>query len=220
MPFSWSPPPSDYPRRDRARRSCPPAPAASLPIGALSIPAPPPPCLLGMSPEQQQLILALISDFVASMPLSRYNRCDGFTAIQLSCVARNPQRHRLSAWGWRQLCLCEQVFVRRLNVELGQFQELLDRLGTLLRSNTSALAGSLTSRIRQVVSASAILDGLERNSREVRTPAAVREWFASQMQWGRFFFGVDNLSDDQPEAVVGEYIWTDSEVEGSDEDVV
>jgi len=174
-----------------------------------------------MTPEQQELVLALVSEFVVSMPVSRYNRCDGFVALRLACVARNPQRHRLSAWGWRQLCLCEQVFVRRLNVELGQIRELLERFGTLLRSNTSALAGSLTSRIRQVISGAAIMEGIERNSRETRTPVVVREWVETQMRWGRFFFGTQNLSDDQPEPIEGEYLWTDSEAMDDDEqDVV
>ena len=116
------------------------------------------------------------------------------------------------------MCYCEQTSVRLLNVQLGRLQEWLDRLGTLIRSNATVVEGSLMTRLRHVISASAILDGVERNSRSTRTPVAIREWIAAQMQWGRFFFGIDNLSDDQAVEVAGEYMWTDSEDE-ADEDI-
>ena len=163
-----------------------------------------------MTPEQQQLVLSLVADFIVAMPIARWNRCDGLAALRLSCVARNQQRHRLTSWGWRQLCRCEQSSVRLLDTRQQRVNDWLDNVSTLLRSNTNAVQGSLLSRLRTVISAAAILEGIERNARSVRTPAVIREWIAAQVNLGHFWFGVENLSDDQAEAVAGEYMYSDS----------
>ena len=187
----------------------PPPPSTHRRLSA----APPSAPFSAMTTDAQQVFVSIVSQYLAGMPVVRWGRCDGLAALRFACAARNPQRHQLSAWGWRQLCRCEVETVRLGGVRMGRVTEWLEHVSTLLRSSTDAGQGSLLTRLKYTISQTAILEGVIRNSRSRVTPAAIREWVAGQVDLGHFWWGVHNLADDQQVPVAGEFDFTDSSEE-------
>jgi hypothetical protein len=171
-----------------------------------------------MALEHQQLFLSLVTEFFSALPVHA-GRCDAAAALRLACTARSPQRHQLSCWGWRAMRQCELDAVRVLHLREQSYMEWFQLLGTLIRSNTDAVPGSLLSRLRYVISNCAVLEGIARNARSAATPRGVRSWFETQVERGRFWFGPENLAADQTVAVAGELEFTDSDDEGSEEEL-
>ena len=113
---------------------------------------------------------------------------------------------------------CEVEVVRVLELRERNFMEWFGLLGTMLRSNTDAVSGSLMNRLRYVISQCAILEGIVNNARSTRTPPIAREWFEGEVQRGLFWWPPHNLATDQAVALAGEFDFTESE-EGTGDDL-
>jgi hypothetical protein len=112
-----------------------------------------------------------------------------------------------------------QEALRVLELREASYVAWFAQLGTLLRSNTDAVAGTLMHRVRYVISQCAVLEGVINNSRSTRTPAIAREWFEREVNRGLFWWPPHNLASDQAVALAGEVDFTDSEAGSEDDDL-
>ena len=146
--------------------------------------------------DSQQLFLHLVAEFICTLPATA-GRCDAAAALRLAAVAKNPQRYRLSAWGWRAMRQAEVEQLRIMHLHQGHMDAFLGHVGTFIRSNTDAVAGSLMSRVRHVVSGCAILEALIINSESHVTSHLVRNWVRNEVLNGLRWWGPNHLATDQ-----------------------
>ena len=165
----------------------------------------------------QQLFLELMTAFVATVPANA-GRCDGQAALALACVARSPQRFRLSAWGWRAIRNAETSLLRAMHQQEQGYTDWLGAADVLIRSNTDVRGGSLSSRLRQVVADWSTWEATLRNLPERCPQFALRTLIDDELQRSRFWFGVDRLMNDQTHMPGDETLFTESENESEDED--
>ena len=165
-----------------------------------------------MATSRPQLFLELLTEDITRVPNA--NEGHAAAALALACTAKNPQRHRLSAWGWRGMHAAEQERARALRTDIQYRDDWLERAATLIRSNTDVMGGSLMVRLRNVVSGWAVFHSVLHNlsARQPNLLPMIQE----EQRRAEFWFGPRNMAQDvtQP-AVDNEMVFSDGIYESS-----
>ena len=158
--------------------------------------------------SRQQLILELLTVDITQAPTT--NEGSAAAALALACTAKNPQRHRLSAWGWRGMHAAQQLRTRVLRENVQYRDDWMHHAATIIRSNTDIQGGSLMTRLRNVVSGWAVFEAVLRGL-SARQPDLL-PMIQDEQRRADFWYGPRNIALDatQPE-VDGEVIFSDSD---------
>ena len=162
-----------------------------------------------MATSNQQIFVDSVARFIASMsqnmPVWR-GRSYAQAGLNFTYVAKSIYQHHLSSWCWRMMRSCELHEVTIAEMHEQHNVELLNMIGTLIRSNSNIQGGSLTSRVRRLVTQHAVNQAiLEQLARNPATQLRIRQETPRAIQL------VGELADDDSEPNSDEAFFSESE---------